>query len=154
MGASKVAPTLEQHCDTEPGLSAVLVLLVFVFLVMLATGVVFAAIVGKIVAYRPASGTAKTRADGGASRASQSVTDDRSAGRSETATNGGFGFAASWRTDRTPCSATDSGANGGPRGSSQLLAHDITQRAANTASDSGGSVTGSHCSLCKQKAQN
>ena len=53
-----------------------LVLLVFVFLVMLAARVVLAAIVGQIVAYRPASCTTKTRADSGARGASEPVADD------------------------------------------------------------------------------
>jgi hypothetical protein len=81
------------------------------------------------------------------------MTDERAASTADTATNGGFGLVASWRADCATCRPADACADGCPGRAAHLLTDNIAQHTANTASDSGRSISSGHCSLRYHDAQ-
>jgi hypothetical protein len=109
---------------------------------------------GQIAADRTARCTAQSCTDGGASPAAQAVADYRTTGCPDTTADGCFGAAALASRQCTARRACNAGTHCGTGATAHFLTEHITQRATQAAAQRSGAVTGSHCTLSNQKAQN
>jgi hypothetical protein len=109
---------------------------------------------GQIAADRTARCTAQTCTDGGASPAAQAVADYRTTGCPDTTADGRFGATALASRQRTARRACDAGTHCRTGAAAHFLTEHITQRATQATAQRRSAITGSHCTLSNQKAQN
>jgi hypothetical protein len=127
---------------------------VFMFvLVLVATTRMRATIVTQIIADRTAGRAAQPCANGRTGRAAEAVADDRATRRAETTANGSFGSIAFIRPNGTAGRATNTRAYRRASTATELSTDHIAERAAQSATHSGGAITGGHRPLCYQQTE-
>ncbi|MNI83618.1 hypothetical protein D3C73_1404460 [compost metagenome] len=129
--------------------------LVFVFVlavIAFAAGVMIV-IVRQVVAHRATGGATQPGTDGGAGRATQRIADHRTACRTDSAADRGFVPVAFGGGDGAACGPADTGANRRSGAAANLLANNVTQRAAQSATDGSVAISRGHGALCEQNTQ-
>jgi hypothetical protein len=107
----------------------------------------------QVAAYAAAQCATQACANGGTGFTAEAVTDHRTTGSANATADGRAGTVAFFSSNSTARCACYTSTNRCTGAAAHALAHDITQRAAQTTTDCGSTVA-SHRTLSNQKTQN